>query len=86
MTDKSSGIVNLGGLKGGNWGGWVIRQDKTYKPAVADAPSHHTPSVTLCANLEWEDLGWVQPGDRKPCRAKYGGEEENEKGSCDSGT
>ena len=56
-----------------------------YQPTIADAPPYHTPRVPLCANLQREDLGRVEPGHRKPRRAEDGGEEENEKGSCDPG-
>lgn len=65
--------------KGKGSGKWEI-----YQPAIADAPSYDAPRVTLCPDLQREDLGWVQPRHRKPRRAEYRREEENEKGGCDA--
>ena len=47
------------------------------KPAVTNGPANDTPSVTLGTNLQWEDLGWIEPWDSKPGGAKGGCEKEN---------
>ena len=69
---------------GSFWGGGG--DGETYQPAIADAPPDYSPRVTFGADLQWEDLGRVQPWHGQPRRAEDGGEEEDEKGSCDSGT
>lgn len=38
-----------------------VMGEGAYQPAVADGPSDDAPCVTLCPNLEWEDLGGVEP-------------------------
>ena len=47
------------------------------EPAIANGPTHDTPSITLCTNFQWEDLGRVKPWDGQPGGAEGGCEEEN---------
>lgn len=54
---------------------------KTYEPSVTNRPSNNTECVTLCADSEWEDLGWVEPWDGQPGCAEDGGEDEDHRGT-----
>ena len=52
----------------------------TYRPAVTNRPTDHTPCIALGTDLQREDLGGVEPGHGKPSSAEDGGEEEHEEG------
>ena len=43
---------------------------KTYCPAVANRPTHHTPCIASSSDLQWKDLGWVQPRYGQPRRSE----------------
>lgn len=47
------------------------------EPAVTDGPANDAPGVALGADLQWEDLGGVEPWDSEPGGAEGGCEEEN---------
>lgn len=55
-----------------------------YRPTVANRPPHDTPRITTSTDLQWEDLGRIQPGDDKPSRAENDGIQEDEEGGCTS--
>lgn len=58
----------------------------SYRPAVANGPSYHTPCVALGTNLQWENLGRVEPGHCEPCSTENSREEEYEEGGCTTHT
>ena len=51
---------------------------ETYCPAVANRPTHHTPCIASSSDLQWKDLGWVQPRYGQPRRSKNHGVKEHE--------
>lgn len=54
----------------------------SYRPAVANGPSHYTPCITLGTNLQWENLGRVEPWHCEPGSTENSREEEHEEGGC----
>ena len=56
------------------------------QPPVANGPTNHTPCVTLCTDLQGEDLSRVQPWDREPGSAEGCCEEEDHGNSAGAGT
>ena len=49
-------------LAGTDFGVWVGRGG-AYCPSVADTPAYYAPGIALCAHLQGEDLGGIEPGD-----------------------
>lgn len=50
---------------------------KEGEPAITQGPTNDTPGVALGSDLEWEDLGGVQPWDGEPSGAESSCEEED---------
>lgn len=51
----------------------------TYTPPIPNRPSHNAPSISSRSNLQWENLGGVEPGDGEPGRSEDRGVQEYEK-------
>lgn len=61
-------------------------KERTHQPTIADGPSNYAPGITLRTNLQWEDLGWVQPWYCKPSGTEDGSEKEHKEDCCSTET